>query len=36
MHCLLILEEVGSEIKYIKYENNVVANTISRLDMSDN
>ena len=32
----LILEEFGPELKYIKGENNVVANAISCLDMSDN
>ena len=32
----LILEEFGAELKYIKGENNFVADTLSRLDMSDN
>ena len=32
----LILEEFGPELKYIKVENNVVANALSRLEMSDN
>ena len=32
----LILEEFGPELKYIKGENNVVADALSRLDMSDN
>ena len=32
----LILKEFGSELKYIKGENNVVADALSRLEMSDN
>ena len=32
----LILEEIGQELKYIKGENNVVANALSFLVMSDN
>ena len=32
----LILKEFGPEFKYIKGENNIVANTLSRLEMSDN
>ena len=32
----LILKEFGQEIKYIKGENNIIANNISLLDMSDN
>ena len=36
MRWRLILEEFGSELKYIKGKKNVVANTITRLDMSDN
>ena len=32
----LILEEFGPELKYIKGENNVVADALSRLEMSDN
>ena len=32
----LILEEFGPELKYVKGENNFVANTLSRLDMSEN
>ena len=31
-----IFEEFSPELKYIKGENNVVANAISRLEMSDN
>ena len=31
-----ILKEFGLELKYIKGENNVVANDLSHLDMSDN
>ena len=33
---LLILEEFGPELKYIKGENNAVSDALSRLDMSDN
>ena len=36
MRWRLILEEFGHELKYIKGENNVVANALSRLEMSDN
>ena len=36
MRWRLILEEFGPELKYIKGENNVVANTLSRLENSDN
>ena len=36
MRWRLILEEFGPELKYIKEENNVVANALSRLEMSDN
>ena len=36
MHWRLILEEFGPELKYIKGENNVVADALSRLEMSDN
>ena len=32
----LILEEFGPELKYIKGENNVIADALSRLKMSDN
>ena len=32
----LILEEFGPELKYMKGENNVVANALSCLDMSEN
>ena len=32
----LILEEFGTELKYIKGENNVVADAFYRLEMSDN
>ena len=32
----LILKEFGPELKYIKVENNIVANALSRLDMNDN
>ena len=32
----LILEDFGPELKYIKGENNVVANALSRLEMSNN
>ena len=31
-----ILEEFGPELKYIKGENNIVADTLSHLEMSDN
>ena len=36
MRWRLILKEFGPELKYIKGENNVVADNISRLKMSDN
>ena len=36
MHWRLILEEFGTELKYIKCENNVIADNLSRLEMSDN
>ena len=36
MRWRLILEEFGPELKYIKGENNVVADALSRLYMSDN
>ena len=36
MHWRLILEEFGPELKYIKGENNVIADALSVLDMSDN
>ena len=36
MRWYLILEEFGPELKYNKGENNVVANALSRLEMSDN
>ena len=36
MRWRLILKELGPELKYIKVENNVVADALSRLDMSDN
>ena len=36
MRLRLILEEFGPELKYIKGENNVVADTLSRLEMSYN
>ena len=32
----LILKEFGPELKYIKGENNVVSDAISRIEMSDN
>ena len=32
----LILEEFGPELKYIKGENNVVADALYRLEMSEN
>ena len=32
----LILKEFGPELKYIKSENNVVADALSCLEMSDN
>ena len=36
MRCRLILEEFGPELKYIKGETNVVSDSLSRLEMSDN
>ena len=36
MRSRLILEEFIPELKYIKGENNVVADALSRLDMTDN
>ena len=36
MHWRLILEEFGPELKYIKGENNVVTNALSRLEISPN
>ena len=36
MHWRLILEELGPELKYIKGENNVVADALSHLEMSYN
>ena len=36
MRWRLILEEFGPELKYIKGENNVVADALSRLEKSDN
>ena len=36
MRWLLILEEFVPELKYIKVENNIVADAISHLEMSDN
>ena len=36
MRWRLILEEFGPELKYIKGENNVLANALSRFEMSDN
>ena len=36
MHWSLMLEEFGPELKYIKGENNVVADALSSLKMSDN
>ena len=36
MRWRLILEEFDPELKYIKGENNVVADALSRLEMSDN
>ena len=36
MYWRLILEEFGPELKYIKGENNAVANALSSLEMSDN
>ena len=36
MRWRLILKEFGPELKYIKGENNIVADTLYRLEMSDN
>ena len=36
MRWRLILKEFGPELKYIKGENNVVADVLSRLEMTDN
>ena len=36
MRWRLMIEEFGPEIKYIKGENNVVADALYRLEMSDN
>ena len=36
MRCRLILEEFGPELKYIIGENNVVADALSCLEISDN
>ena len=36
MRWRLILEEFGPELKYTKVENNVVADTLSRLEKSPN
>ena len=36
MNWRLILKEFGPELKYIKSENNVVADALSCLEMSDN
>ena len=36
MRWRIILEEFGPELKYIKVENNVVADALFRLQMSDN
>ena len=36
MRCHLILKEFGLELKYIKGENNVIAEALYCLDMSDN
>ena len=36
MRWRLILKKFGSELKYIKGENNVLADALSCLDMSDN
>ena len=35
MYWRIILKEFGPELKYIKGENNVVADALSRLEMSD-
>ena len=36
MRWRLIIEEFGPKLKYIKGENNAVADSLSRLEMSDN
>ena len=36
MRWRLILKEFGPELKYIKGENNVISDAVSRLEMSDN
>ena len=36
MRWRVILKEFGPELKYIKGENNVVADALSRLEMSEN
>ena len=36
MRSRLLLEEFGPELKYIKGENNIFAEDLSRLEMSDN
>ena len=36
MRWRLILEEFGPELKHTKGENNVIADALSRLEMSDN
>ena len=36
MRWSLILKEFGTELKYIKGENNIVSDTLSSLEMSDN
>ena len=36
MRWRLILEEFGPDLKYIKGEHNVIANALSRLEISDN
>ena len=36
MRWCLIIKEFGPELKYIKDENNIVADALSRLEMSEN
>ena len=36
MHWRLILEDFGLELKFIKGENNVISDALSRLEKSDN
>ena len=36
MRWRLILEDFGPELKYIKGENNVISDALSRLEISDN